>query len=118
MNGPIVSLEVLVSEYAVKGWTWVVFAVGPINVALQSNDGHVQWFVEEDGTLGHSIGFDSDLQRIVCPARVAITICCAHLGLPTPWRAAEWLVEQAKLPHHGPAISCHAAARRLRGEHS
>jgi hypothetical protein len=96
MSGPIFDLETLAREYAVEGWTWTVEpherggtgrhvflspTIATLTRGRQSAcfDGDFCW---DDG------GFHDG-----APAEVAITVCCAALGVPTPWRLAERLDE-------------------------
>ena len=79
MSGPITDLVVLAREYAVEGWTWEIIRGGPCLVR---------------GWIALSVtDYECDPPGVEWVP--AITVGCAHLGVPTPWRAAERLEEIA-----------------------
>lgn len=116
MSGPITDLAVLAREYAVEGWTWEIAASNGRAILVSSYG---------EPTVDHEAHCD-ELGELAChasmpfeswpfdpPARVAITVCCAHLGVPTPWRAGELLTGAMQATGD---YTISEVARMLRGE--
>lgn len=127
VSGPITDLEVLAREYAVEGYQWVSDYCQKPGPWLTRGDLAVR--VNQNGyAIGEVLSPANGWLVHGAPPRVAITVCCAHLGVPTPWRMAELLEGKADAlrhladlgrdaePYRDATDAYEHAARMLRGE--